>query len=114
MYIELPEEIQEFATYDPQNRIIHIERTLLLEKHEGTYELVVEVEYGHSTLKKRHNITMFLILKDLALEKQPEGPTDEPSIIIESVIVKEPEIIDEVPELPNGKGFTKTNKTVYR
>lgn len=51
MYIELPEEVREFAVYDQLNRIIHIERTLLKEEHEGTYELVVEIGYGHSSME---------------------------------------------------------------
>ena len=51
MYIELPEEVREFAVYDQLNRIIHIERTLLKEEHKGTYELVVEIGYGHSSME---------------------------------------------------------------
>ena len=51
MYIDLPDEVKEFATYDPINHIIHVERTLLKAEHEGTYEIEVEIGYGSSTME---------------------------------------------------------------
>ena len=105
MYIELPKEVREFAVYDQLNRIIHIERTLLKEKHEGTYELVVEIGYGHSTMEKRHNVTMFLILEDLAIEKPPEP--------VVPIIIEEPEIVPEPVIIVLPPVFTKTNETVF-
>lgn len=46
MFVDLPAEVLEFARYDQALQAIFVEGASLREKHEGTYTVTVEVEYG--------------------------------------------------------------------
>ena len=58
LYIDLPERVIEFATYDQKFQTIFVKDNLLQENHEGIYDIVVQIGYGSFKFEKRHNVTM--------------------------------------------------------
>ena len=72
IYIDLPSNVKEFASYDPVNHVIQIDKEKLREEHEGTYKVDVDIGYGSLNREQKHRVTMFIILKDLGLSDDDE------------------------------------------
>lgn len=94
IYVELPARVKEFASYDPVNRIINVDKNLLREEHEGTYKIDVEVGYGSANMEQRHRLTMFITLKDLGLGQEDQVLSELPEIVVEEKDEKKDEIKD--------------------
>ena len=85
--------------YDKKTRTIFVEGSWLKEEHEGIYNLIVQVGYGSSTLERRINVPLKLIVDGL------KPPQPDPPIVIE----EEEQTIEEESVTTN----TKKRKVIY-
>lgn len=71
MYIDLPEEVQEFAYYDADIRTIFIDEKDLRPEHEGSHTLEVQIGYGYGDFEQRFSVDMQLIVILPDTEEEP-------------------------------------------
>ena len=88
--IDLPDGLADFATFDPEKRLIFIDETLLEEKHEGTYNVTVELTIGYANFERKYRVPWQIIITDLKEPEPEEEPLPKPE--------PEPVIVVEVPE----------------
>ena len=104
MYVTLPPEVAEFAMYDSATRTFIVNADALEERHEGTYNLVVQVVTGYGNFEQKYDVPMQIIVSNLRGEvTEPELSADETT----ADVFFPPDAVPPVSVLESGR-FTPT------